>query len=105
MFPSVPDLVAKIRAFINASNQRKHPFIWTKTPDQILSPSSGPNPQNKSWNPSNDFYNELPTQDTSCGFRQDTHVCSCGWRAQLWPRMSHARDHGANDPEDASWAT
>ena len=34
--PSVPDLVAKIRAFINASNQRKHPFIWTKTPDQIL---------------------------------------------------------------------
>ena len=36
VFPSVPDLVAKIRAFINASNQRKHPFIWTKTPDQIL---------------------------------------------------------------------
>ena len=35
-FPSVPDLVAKIRAFINGWNQRKHPFIWTKTPDQIL---------------------------------------------------------------------
>ena len=36
VFPSVPDLVAKIRAFINGWNQRKHPFIWTKTPDQIL---------------------------------------------------------------------
>jgi transposase len=36
VFPSVSDLVAKIRAFINGWNQRKHPFIWTKTPDDIL---------------------------------------------------------------------
>ena len=36
-FPSVPDLVAKIRTFITGWNQRKHPVIWTKTPDQILS--------------------------------------------------------------------
>ena len=35
-FPSVRDLMIKIRDFINGWNQRKHPFIWTKTPDQIL---------------------------------------------------------------------
>ena len=35
-FPSVRDLMIKIRAFITGWNQRKHPFIWTKTPDQIL---------------------------------------------------------------------
>jgi hypothetical protein len=26
----------KIRDFINGWNSRKHPFIWTKTPDEIL---------------------------------------------------------------------
>jgi ABC-type glycerol-3-phosphate transport system permease component len=26
----------KILAFINGWNQRCHPFIWTKTPDDIL---------------------------------------------------------------------
>jgi transposase len=35
-FTSVRDLMIKIRAFITGWNQRKHPFIWTKTPDQIL---------------------------------------------------------------------
>ena len=35
-FRSVRDLNAKIRAFINGWNDRKHPFIWTKTPDEIL---------------------------------------------------------------------
>ena|SRR5665648_49483 len=35
-FRSVPDLVAAIRAFINGWNPRAHPFIWTKTPDEIL---------------------------------------------------------------------
>jgi transposase len=35
-FISVRDLTTKIRGFINSWNQRKHPFIWTKTPDQIL---------------------------------------------------------------------
>jgi len=28
--------VGKIRAFITGWNQRKHPFIWTKTSDEIL---------------------------------------------------------------------
>jgi len=36
VFPSVRDLTTKIRAFITGWNRRKHPFIWTKTPDQIL---------------------------------------------------------------------
>ena len=36
VFPSVRDLTGKIRAFINGWNHRKHPFIWTKTPDDIL---------------------------------------------------------------------
>ena len=36
VFPSVRDLSTKIRTFITAWNRRKHPFIWTKTPNEIL---------------------------------------------------------------------
>ena len=36
VFTSVTDLNAKIRAFINGWNDRKHPFVWTKTADEIL---------------------------------------------------------------------
>jgi transposase len=36
VFPSVRDLMIKIRAFIDGWNSRKHPFIWTKTPDDVL---------------------------------------------------------------------
>jgi transposase len=35
-FPSVRDLMIKIRAFISGWNQRQHPFIWTKPADEIL---------------------------------------------------------------------
>jgi len=35
-FTSVKDLNAKIRAFIAAWNNRSHPFVWTKTADQVL---------------------------------------------------------------------
>jgi len=35
-FTSVRDLMTKIRQFINGWNPRRHPFIWTKTPDDIL---------------------------------------------------------------------
>ena len=35
-FGSVRDLNAKIRAFIDSWNDRCHPFVWTKTADQIL---------------------------------------------------------------------
>jgi len=44
-FPSVPDLVDKIRTFITGWNQRKHPVIWTKTPDQLLSSSNRKRPR------------------------------------------------------------
>ncbi|WP_084343679.1 IS630 family transposase [Piscicoccus intestinalis] len=35
-FGSVKDLNAKIRAFIDGWNDRCHPFVWTKTPEEIL---------------------------------------------------------------------
>ncbi|MFZ1410323.1 MAG: IS630 family transposase [Micropruina sp.] len=35
-FPSVADLMTKIRAFINGWNHRKHPFIWTKPANEII---------------------------------------------------------------------
>ncbi len=35
-FTSVKDLNAKIRAFIDGWNDRCHPFVWTKTADDIL---------------------------------------------------------------------
>ena len=35
-FVSVRELIDKIREFVNGWNNRKHPFIWTKTPDEIL---------------------------------------------------------------------
>ena len=35
-FDSVRQLTAAIRAFIDAYNDRCQPFVWTKTPDEIL---------------------------------------------------------------------
>ncbi|MEQ4210499.1 IS630 family transposase, partial [Actinopolymorpha sp. B9G3] len=35
-FRSVRDLITKIRQFITGWNDRCHPFVWTKTADQIL---------------------------------------------------------------------
>jgi len=35
-FGSVKDLNAKIRAFIDGWNDRCHPFVWTKTADEVL---------------------------------------------------------------------
>jgi hypothetical protein len=35
-FASVKDLVTAIRTFIEGWNDRCHPFIWTKTADEIL---------------------------------------------------------------------
>ena len=40
-FGSVRDLNAKIRAFIDGWNDRCHPFVWTKTADQILKKPTG----------------------------------------------------------------
>jgi transposase len=36
-FRSVKELTGKIRTFIDGWNDRAHPFVWTKTADQILS--------------------------------------------------------------------
>ncbi|MGH3807260.1 MAG: IS630 family transposase [Pseudonocardiaceae bacterium] len=36
-FPSVADLIAAIRRFIDGWNDRCEPFVWTKTADEILS--------------------------------------------------------------------
>jgi transposase len=41
-FRSVPQLMTKIRAFINGWNDRCHPFVWTKTADQILRKADRP---------------------------------------------------------------
>jgi transposase len=35
-FTSVKDLVGAIRRFIDGWNDRCHPFVWTKTPDEVL---------------------------------------------------------------------
>jgi transposase len=42
-FRSVKELNAKIRAFIDGWNGRAHPFIWTKTADQILTKANRQN--------------------------------------------------------------
>jgi len=36
VFKSVKELNAKIRTFIDGWNDRSHPFVWTKTTDEIL---------------------------------------------------------------------
>ena len=35
-YRSVKDLNAKIRQFIDGWNDRCHPFVWTKTSEEIL---------------------------------------------------------------------
>lgn len=42
IFTSVKDLNAKIRQFITGWNDRAHPFVWTKTPEQILTKANRP---------------------------------------------------------------
>ena len=41
-FASVKDLTTKIRVFINGWNDRCQPFVWTKTPEQILDKANRP---------------------------------------------------------------
>jgi hypothetical protein len=35
-FASVPDLIAAIRRFVDGWNERCHPFVWTKSPEDVL---------------------------------------------------------------------
>jgi len=45
-FTSVKDLNTKIRAFVNGWNDRAHPFVWTKTADEILKKANRQNTSN-----------------------------------------------------------
>lgn len=45
-FRSVRELNAKIRAFIDGWNDRKHPFVWTKTANEILKKANRQNTSN-----------------------------------------------------------
>ena len=46
VFKSVKDLNAKLRAYIDGWNERAHPFVWTKTADQILTKANRPTTSN-----------------------------------------------------------
>ena len=51
-FGSVTDLTAAIRAFIDGWNDRCHPFVWTKTADELLDqsqPESNPPDRRTPW--------------------------------------------------------
>ncbi len=37
VYHDVPELIAAIEHFIDGYNERAQPFVWTKTPDQVLS--------------------------------------------------------------------
>ena len=53
-FPSVDDLIAAIRTYIDAYNEHCEPFTWTKTADEILTKLK----------PQNNF--AAPTRRTCC---------------------------------------
>jgi transposase len=46
VFKSVKDLNAKIRAFIDSWHDRAHPFVWTKTAEQVLAKANRPTTSN-----------------------------------------------------------
>ncbi len=46
VFKSVKDLNTKIRAFIDGWNDRAHPFVWTKTAEQVLAKANRPTTSN-----------------------------------------------------------
>jgi transposase len=46
VFKSVKDLNAKIRVFIDGWNDRAHPFVWTKTAEEVLAKANRPTTSN-----------------------------------------------------------
>ena len=46
VFKSVKDLNTKLRAFIDGWNERSHPFVWTKTAEQVLAKANRPTTSN-----------------------------------------------------------
>lgn len=45
-FGNVRDLTTAIRTYVNGWNNRTHPFVWTKTADQILKKANRPTTSN-----------------------------------------------------------
>jgi hypothetical protein len=43
-YHDVPELIAAIEHFIDGYNQRARPFVWTKTPDQIIAKANKQQP-------------------------------------------------------------
>ena len=46
VFKSVKDLNTKIRTFVDGWNDRSHPFVWTKTAEEILNKANRPTTPN-----------------------------------------------------------
>jgi transposase len=46
VFTSIRDLNTKIRAFIDGWNDRAHPFVWTKTAEEVLARANRPTTSN-----------------------------------------------------------
>jgi len=46
VFKSVKDLNTKIRAYVDGWNDRSHPFVWTKTAEEILKKANRPTTSN-----------------------------------------------------------
>lgn len=46
VFKSVPDLNTKLRTYIEGWNKRAHPFVWTKTAEDILKKANRPTTSN-----------------------------------------------------------
>jgi transposase len=46
VFKSVKDLNTKIRAFLDGWNDRSHPFVWTKTAEEVLKKANRPTTSN-----------------------------------------------------------
>jgi hypothetical protein len=45
-FGSIGALTTAIRTYINGWNNRAHPFVWTKTANEILKNANRPNTSN-----------------------------------------------------------
>ena len=44
VYHDVPELIAAIETFIEGYNERAQPFVWTKTPEDILAKASEQQP-------------------------------------------------------------
>jgi hypothetical protein len=71
VFKSVTDLITKVRAFIDGWNDRSHPFVWTKTAEEILKKA---NPSNNLTSAPLGSVSNLVTRPTPQGLRSRPEV-------------------------------